>query len=219
MKIKKTGSRIEVYNGRALKTTGGLMKNDLIKRNGKIISKKMSNRMKNRLSGGFISRITSVFNDKVITKKYNLNYIKGSKSYNFYNNIKKGGGNYNIDSNKNTKMNINNILEEKEFLNNKQDNNIDFDKYSFYNKKESIIMKGKEPNDLDIILNLLEKNFNLCPIKRNLNETKIEFTHDIIQDLIVKSQKLNYNNNINKLINIFENIMKKNIIIYYLYLY
>ena len=33
------------------------MKNDLIKRNGKIISKKMSNRMKNRLSGGFISRL------------------------------------------------------------------------------------------------------------------------------------------------------------------
>jgi hypothetical protein len=44
---KRIGSRAEVYHGNALKTSGGLMKSDLIQnKQGRIVSKKMSENAK-----------------------------------------------------------------------------------------------------------------------------------------------------------------------------
>ena len=40
--MKKIGSRIAVFRGKAQKTSGGLQKTDLMKKKGKIISKKAS---------------------------------------------------------------------------------------------------------------------------------------------------------------------------------
>ena len=188
MKIKKVVSRLEVYNGKALKTGGGLMKKDLMKKNGKVISKRMSNRMRNRSSGGFLKRIASVFDDKQITKQHNLNYIKGSKSYNFYNKVQKGGVNngYNGNSENSENESYSPRLS-KRILSDNRIHKIDFKKYSFYKKGEnSVIIEEKEPNMLDVILELLEKSFNLCPIERSQNETKIEFTRDIIQNIQAK---------------------------------
>lgn len=44
---KRIGSRAEVFHGNALKTSGGLMKSDLIQnKQGRIVSKKMSENAK-----------------------------------------------------------------------------------------------------------------------------------------------------------------------------
>ena len=40
--MKTVGSRVQVWNGNAMKTSGGLTKKDLIKKNGRIKSKKAS---------------------------------------------------------------------------------------------------------------------------------------------------------------------------------
>ena len=40
--MKKRGTRLEVWNSKAEKTAGGLSKDDLFERNGRIISKKCS---------------------------------------------------------------------------------------------------------------------------------------------------------------------------------
>jgi len=52
--MKKRGSRFEVFNGKALRTSGGLTKGDLIKNSkGQIVSRKASRvaKLKNNLGG------------------------------------------------------------------------------------------------------------------------------------------------------------------------
>lgn len=44
--MKNVGSRVQVWNGNAKKTSGGLTKKDLIKKKGRIRSKKASNSAK-----------------------------------------------------------------------------------------------------------------------------------------------------------------------------
>lgn len=47
VKVKKIGSREEVFNGQAVKTRGGLVKDDLVlSKKGKVVSKKMQERGK-----------------------------------------------------------------------------------------------------------------------------------------------------------------------------
>ena len=45
---RRFGDRGDVYNGRALMTKGGLKKDDLFEKNGKFVSKKMSENAKTR---------------------------------------------------------------------------------------------------------------------------------------------------------------------------
>jgi hypothetical protein len=45
---RRFGDRNDVYNGRALMTKGGLKKDDLFEKNGKFVSKKMSENAKTR---------------------------------------------------------------------------------------------------------------------------------------------------------------------------
>ena len=106
---KNIGSRTDVMNGKALKTSGGLYKKDLkYNKFGKIVSVKMSNLAKknnnlkstkiykksNIKKGGLLKKFTNIFKDVYLNSDINLvnknisnnsiNYIKGSKSKSFY---------------------------------------------------------------------------------------------------------------------------------------
>ncbi len=52
---KRVGDRNDVYNGRALMTKGGLKKEDLFEKNGKYVSKKMSENAKIR--NNFVKKV------------------------------------------------------------------------------------------------------------------------------------------------------------------
>lgn len=51
-KMKTIGTRVEVYRGKAKKTSGGMTKKDIIKRKGRYISKKASTRAKKMMKKG-----------------------------------------------------------------------------------------------------------------------------------------------------------------------
>ena len=70
--MKKVGTRLEVMHNNALKTGGGLMKNDLkLNKGGKIVSKKASAAAKNSnnlIKSGYVTK-KGVFGSVFIGKK------------------------------------------------------------------------------------------------------------------------------------------------------
>jgi len=80
--IRKRGSRVQVMNGNALRTPGGLRKSDLkYNKNGRIVSKKRSARAKreNRLvKSGYVTQ-KGVFGSKFVGERKKSSKKRSSK--------------------------------------------------------------------------------------------------------------------------------------------
>jgi serine/threonine protein kinase len=81
--MKRVGTRIQVMNGTAKQTGGGLRKRDLTyNKRGKIVSKKMQLIAKKRMQTGGVKK-TRLSGSKVDTKVYSVTYTKEEKHSNF----------------------------------------------------------------------------------------------------------------------------------------
>tara|TARA_Y100001958_G_C21244027_1_gene573087 strand:+ start:2314 stop:2760 length:447 start_codon:yes stop_codon:yes gene_type:complete len=101
--MQNIGTRKEVMNGGAKKTSGGLKKKDLIiNKRGKIVSKKLHNLAVRRMQHGGVIYYRIKSNDEIKLLKKTLNDIKNEEDIVFLNNNKSEReihlGKYNLGS-------------------------------------------------------------------------------------------------------------------------